>query len=42
MAPYSQLYKSIVHIEILKVGFWSRTAGLKHVLQVLTLEGAVI
>lgn len=42
MAPYSQLYRSIVNIEILKVGFCSCIAGLKHVLQVLTLEGTAI
>lgn len=36
--PYSQLYKSIVSIQILRVDFYSCITGLKLVLQVLKLE----
>lgn len=37
-APYSQLYKSTIHLEILKVVFYCCITGLKLVLQVLKPE----
>lgn len=37
-APYSQLYKGTVSIEVPKVGFYSCITGLKLVLQVLKVE----